>query len=67
MPAFEFVAIVMHRLPDGKGWGIYGIRHNSSPPELIALLKPVIGQNQAERIANDLAKTLAGTFAAEVD
>lgn len=66
MPAFQFQSVLLHQLPDLQGWQIIGIKDDGTRV-LIASMHHITGQDQAERLANQLAKDLAGKPYAEVD
>ncbi len=65
MQEFPFKSILLHKIPDGKGWFIMGVKHNLVE-ETIAMLMPVVDQEMAQRWADQAAKNLAGTFTAEL-
>jgi hypothetical protein len=67
VPAFQFQNVILHQLPDGQGWEIIGVRHNPKTQEIIATVAPIAGQDQAEKLANQLAKNLAGKTYADLD
>lgn len=66
VPAFPFKYILLHEIPDGKGWFIMGMKTNGTQ-ESLAMLTPLVDREEVERLANTLAKKLSGTIAAKVD
>ena len=67
MPAFQFKRIILHALPGPTGgWEVIGVRY-SRKQEVIAILPAVLTEQEAKRLANHLAKNLAGQPYAEVD
>lgn len=67
MPSITFKRIILHELPDNQGWQIIGVRGNPPRQEVIATFTSVVDRLQAERVADQLAKNLAGQYAAEID
>ncbi len=61
MPAFKFKGILLHALPDGGGWEVYGIPHTVRRRwTVIAVLDPVAGEDLARLVASAAALQLAG-------
>ena len=74
MPGFQFQTILLHKLPEGKGWEIIGVKHDCSQ-ELITTLSLGTDPEQGEdfvykivtNLANKYARELAGKPFAEVE
>lgn len=64
-PVATFRNILLHALRNGS-WEIIGVNHNRTQ-EVIATLTAVTGQEQAGRLADQLARSLAGKPYADVD
>jgi hypothetical protein len=60
-----FRNLLLHTLPSG-GWEIIGVKNNRTQ-EVIASLSAITGQQQAEQLANQLSRSLAGKPYADVD
>jgi hypothetical protein len=66
VPAYVFQNIILHKLPDGKGWEIIGVHHDKTQ-KVITTLAAVTGEAEVKRIATWFANKLAGKPYAEVD
>ncbi len=57
---YKFKNIVVHTIPENRGWQIYGVT-KSNQQILIAALTTVMSLEEVRRLAKSLAVNLTGT------